>query len=173
MHKFDEIANDYSNICSFSSKLKLYNDALLEGIQSVAFNQLTLLNENLYNRKYNKLDNSKRLDSNKKALYSRMMLSYFNIGVQQEHLKRTADCEISYNRSRALASVIGDKEIIKRLSKSANANSNKNSNNNNTYNVNSANSSKLNNFGMLSSGNNNTQSFPNFTLYSADSSEIK
>lgn len=174
VHKYDEIANDYSNICSFSSKLKLYNDALLEGMQSVAFNQLTLLNENLYNRKYNKLDKTKSLNSNKKALYSRMMLSYFNIGVQQEHLKRTSDCEISYNRSRALAAVIGDKEIIKRLSKSANTagNRNSNSNNNNSNHVISSHNSR-NNFSMQNNSNNNTQNLPNFTLYSADSSEIK
>jgi len=101
VHKYDEIANDYSNICSFSSKLKFHSEAIVEGMHSVALNQLTLLNENLYNRKYNKLDKINKLDSNKKALFSRMMLSYFNIGVQQEHLKRHTDCEISYNRSRA------------------------------------------------------------------------
>ena len=141
-------------------------------MQSVALNQLTLLNENLYNRKYNKLDKSSKLDSNKKALNSRMMLSYFNIGVQQEHLKRTSDCEVSYNRSRALATIIGDKEIVKRLSKSTNNNSNRNSNNNNSYYANSANNSKNNNFSSQNN-NNNTQNFPYFTLYSADSSEIK
>jgi len=150
--------------------LKSYNDALLEGMQSVAFNQLTLLNENLYNRKYKKLKKSRNLNSDKKALYSRMMLSYFNIGVQQEHLKRTADCEASYNRSRALAEVIGDKEIIKRLSKSANNTANKNSNNNSHY-VISANESKINN--SKQNSNNNTQNFLNFTLYSTDTNEIK
>lgn len=139
-------------------------------MQSVAFNQLTLLNENLYNRKYKKLEKSRNLDANKKGLYSRMMLSYFNIGVQQEHLKRTTDCEISYRRSKALAAVIGDKEIMKRLSKSVNNNANKNSNNNSHY-VNSANESKINNYSMHNI--NNTQNFQNFTLYSADANEIK
>ncbi len=142
-------------------------------MQSVAFNQLSLLNENLYNRKYNKLEKSRNLDSKKKALYSRMMLSYFNIGVQQEHLKRTSDCEISYNRSRAFAAIIGDKEIAKRLSKSANNNLNKNSNNSSYQQVKSANNSKLNSYSLHNNNSNNTQNFPNFTLYSADSSEIK
>ncbi len=102
-----------------------------------------------------------------------MMLSYFNIGVQQEHLKRNTDCETSYHRSRALAAVIGDKEIIKRLSKSANNAGNKNPNNNNSIQVNSSNNSKMNNFSLQNNSNNNTQNFPNFTVYSTDASEIK
>lgn len=170
MHKFDEIANDYSNICSFTSKLKNFNDALIEGMHSLALNQLTLLNENLYNRKYKKSEKP-RLDVNKKSLYSRMMLSYFNIGVQQEHLKRHTDCEVSYNRSRALASVIGDKEIQKRLSKSVtNDKQNKNSTNV-SYNQNSANNSKINNYNFSSS--NSSNNYQNFTLYSPEISEIK
>lgn len=142
-------------------------------MQSVALNQLSLLNENLYNRKYKKLEKSKNLDAHKKALYSRMMLSYFNIGVQQEHLKRNNDCEISYNRSRALAQIIGDKEIVKRLSKSVNGNNTNNKNaNNSSYIQNSANNSKMNINNNFPSQN-STNNFPNFTLYSPEVCEIK
>lgn len=97
--------------------MKRYDEALVEGMQSVAFNQLSLLNENLYNRKYKKFDKLKRIDANKKSLYNRMMLSYFNIGVQQEHLKRYSDCDVSYNRARGIAFLINDKGIMKRLTK--------------------------------------------------------
>ncbi len=141
--------------------MKFHSEALVEGMHSVALNQLTLLNENLYNRKYKKLDKIKKLDLNKKALFSRMMLSYFNIGVQQEHLKRHTDCEVSYNRSRSLASMIGDKDILKRLSKSANKESNKNSHYN-SFNHNSSLNSKVN--------NNNSQ---NSIFQTFDLSELK
>jgi len=132
-------------------------------MHSVALNQLTLLNENLYNRKFKKLDKP-NLNSQKKALYSRMMLSYFNIGVQQEHLKRHTDCEVSYNRSRNLASLIGDKEIVKRLSKSVN-NVNSKHSHSNSHVQNLSNNSKNN--------HNNSNNFVNNSLYSTEVSEIK
>lgn len=140
-------------------------------MQSVALNQLTLLNENLYNRKFQKLNKNKSLDLIKKSLYSRMMLAYFNIGVQQEYLKRSNDCEVSYNRSRALANLIGDKAILKRLSKSAN--NSKNMNTNNNSNSISVNNSTMNKNIPQSFSNINSTSMPNFTLYAPEVNDIK
>lgn len=143
-------------------------------MQSVALNQLTLLNENLYNRKYKKLDKLKQMDASKKSLYNRMMLSYFNIGVQQEHLKRYSDCEVSYNRSRAIASLINDRGILKRLTKTQSMNGGKGtstsiydksqySNNNNSRHMNS----------IRSSCSKDHSNYPNFSLYNQDVCDIK
>lgn len=137
-------------------------------MQSVAFNQLSLLNENLYNRKYKKYDKFKTLDSNKKALYSRMMLSYFNIGVQQEHLKRYVDSEISYNRSRGIASLINDKAILKRLTKSQSKLAKGTSNS--IYDRSNSNVSKIQ---SVRSSTKDHSNFPNFSLYNIEISDIK
>lgn len=134
-------------------------------MHSLALNQLTLLNENLYNRKYNKLDKTRNvLDSSKKALFSRMMLSYFNIGVQQEYMKRNLDCEVSYGKSRNLANKIGDKAILKRLSNSSNKKTSSN------YNLSHSNSNLNNKHNQSGSNVGNSQ---NFTLYSPEINEIK
>lgn len=73
--KYSEIANDYSNLCAIDNNLKNYNDALLNGMHSLVLNQL----DDLTNRLYNK--NSEKKNMN-------LVLSYYNLGVQQEFLKR-------------------------------------------------------------------------------------
>lgn len=150
--------------------MKRYDEALVEGMQSVAFNQLSLLNENLYNRKYKKFDKLKRIDANKKSLYNRMMLSYFNIGVQQEHLKRYSDCDVSYNRARGIASLINDKGIMKRLTKTQSMGKGTSTSlyDKSSY---SNNVSKLNMNSMRNITKDNSN--PNFSLYYQDIGEIK
>ena len=142
-------------------------------MQSVALNQLSLLNENLYNRKYKKVDKLKQIDANKKALYNRMMLSYFNIGVQQEHLKRYSDCEVSYNRSRAIAGLINDKAILRRLTKTQTFTGKGTSTSlydKSQYSSN-GNISKMNTKSQRGSQDNSN--YPNFSLYSPDVCDIK
>jgi len=144
-------------------------------MQSVALNQLSLLNENLYNRKYNKLDKAKQMDANKKSLYNRMMLSYFNIGVQQEHLKRYSDCEVSYNRSRGIASLINDKAILRRLTKTQSMHGGGGKGTSTSmYDKSqySSNASKLNMNSVRNNSKDNSN-YPNFSLYNQDVCDIK
>jgi hypothetical protein len=144
-------------------------------MQSVALNQLTLLNENLYNRKFKKLDKTTKLNSSKKSLYNRMMLSYFNIGVQQEHLKRYGDSEVSYNRSRTIASIINDKGILKRLTKTQSMHNPGKGTSNSLYDksqYSNNNNSKLN-MNSMRSNSKDQSNYPNFSLYNSEISEIK
>jgi hypothetical protein len=143
-------------------------------MQSVALNQLTLLNENLYNRKFKKLDKTSKMNSYKKSLYNRMMLSYFNIGVQQEHLKRYSDCEVSYNRSRIIASTINDKGILKRLTKTQSMHNAGKGTSSSLYDKSqySNNNSKLN-MNSMRSNSKDQSNYPNFSLYNNDFCEIK
>ena len=140
-------------------------------MQSVALNQLSLLNENLYNRKYQKLDKLKHMDASKKSLYNRMMLSYFNIGVQQEHLKRYLDAEVSYGRSRAIASLVNDKAILKRLSNTQTTMGGKGTSNSlydkSQYSVNSKNNGSL-----VKNTSKDLSNYPNFSLYNQDEIEF-
>lgn len=143
-------------------------------MQSVAFNQLSLLNENLYNRKYKKYDKLRQMDTSKRSLYNRMMLSYFNIGVQQEHLKRYIDCEVSYNRSKAIAGLINDKGIIKRLTKTQSMIAGKGTSTS-VYDKSNSNYSQNNSRHMNSirSNSKDYSNYANFSSYCQDICEIK
>ena len=108
-----DLASSFSQLCTFENKLKAYNDSLLSGMQSLALNQFTYLN-NLYSSKNLKKrfnieeehennkeeeDTYKETSSNENKPTINLILSYYNIGVQQEFLKRFKDSDISFKKS--------------------------------------------------------------------------
>jgi vacuolar-type H+-ATPase subunit I/STV1 len=112
------IANDYSNICAIDNQLKNYQDALLSGMQSLALNQLNLLNKNFKARepKSDKINNEIADENNEEknvkqtkekstvntissTSANNLVLSYYNLGVQQEFLKREHDAKVSFSES--------------------------------------------------------------------------
>jgi hypothetical protein len=136
------IANDYSNICAIENQLKNYQDALLNGMQSLALNQLNLLsrkfksktkkNENIITEitevnssiaegknpeitgKQIEGKNTVNLISSNSA--NNLVLSYYNLGVQQEFLKREHDSKISFYLSEHYSKkFITDPVLMKKL----------------------------------------------------------
>lgn len=104
-----------------------------------------------------------------------MMLSYFNIGVQQEHLKRYSDCEVSYNRSRIIANIINDKGILKRLTKTQSMHNAGKGTSSSMYDKSGYSTANNNSKGNLNSmrGSRDNSNYPNFSLYNNDYCEIK
>lgn len=90
------IANTNLQLCAFQSQMKDYNEALLSGLQSLALNQLNLVHKVIGKRVKNTRKNES-LSSNSKETSEistnsmSVMLSYYNIGVQQEFLKRVSE----------------------------------------------------------------------------------
>lgn len=110
---YNDIANNYSNLCGIDNQLKNYYDAFMNGLHSLTLNQLTILNEKMINRK-NKISTAKT-DS------SILTVSYWNVGVQQEYLKRIHDCKLSFDKSRNFSAngsgkkLTIDKKFLKKI----------------------------------------------------------
>ena len=98
---YTDIAKDLSNNCAFDNKLKNYQEALNEGMQSLALNQLTKIN--------NKFFGSSSTNKNSESLNKVETLSYYNIGVQQEFLNRMKDSKISFKNATEITNLNSDK----------------------------------------------------------------
>jgi hypothetical protein len=112
---YNEIAADYSNVSALDNRLKNYHDALIDGMHSLALYQLTFLNSKLDGKKnagdMNNIDNTV-ISSNSNNL----VLSYYNLGVQQEFLKRFEDSTTSFNKSQSCVKINStDKNLINKL----------------------------------------------------------
>lgn len=81
------ISKDYSNLCSLDNNMKNNYKALISAMQSLAINQF----EKLF---------CDKTDEDYDNINKNMCYSYYNLGVQQEFLKRNKDCKASFAGSK-------------------------------------------------------------------------
>ena len=87
-----EVANCCLQLCAFNSQIKDHNEALSNGLQALALNQLALVdsiidkNLNLAELSSNKSEHSSEISVSRNDM--ELTLSYYNVGVEQEYLKR-------------------------------------------------------------------------------------
>lgn len=87
-----DIANCYLQLCAFNSKIKNHVEALSNGMQSLILNQFVIVDKIIDKN----INSNKELNTNTSELgiYSKvsnemeLTLSYYNVGAEQEHLKR-------------------------------------------------------------------------------------
>ena len=85
-------ANCCLQLCAFQSHIKEHNNSLLNGLQSLALNQLAQV-QTIFTKKLRNIDdnsnNSKKTEiANDTSGSTNIIICYYNIGVQQENLKR-------------------------------------------------------------------------------------
>jgi hypothetical protein len=88
--------------------MKNYHEGLVNSMQALALSQL----QNIFKNKGGNSDekpvtsgsfkNVTTIGSNNKSNDIGISLNYYNLGVQQEYMRRKKDCEISYNLSKRL-----------------------------------------------------------------------
>jgi len=101
---YNNLALDFSNLCAIDNKLNLHHESLINGLHSLAINRLSSLMDKLNNRINNNnqaQENRKESEenNNKKDILNNQnfSISYYNIAVQQEFLKRNEDSKISFS----------------------------------------------------------------------------
>jgi hypothetical protein len=98
----NEIANDFTNLSAIENKIGSNYESLLHGMQALALNGLSLVNLKLNAPK----------EEIRTELLDTLSLSYYNLGVQQEFLKRKVDSEVSFAKSEQFSN-IKTKKIVK------------------------------------------------------------
>jgi hypothetical protein len=97
LSSLSDLASNYANLSSTDSCSNLHQDAIVSALQSLALNQLQVIAKKSD-------DKGKMMSSFDKTELSptnmELSLSYYNLGVQQEYLKRGSDSEVSFEMSR-------------------------------------------------------------------------
>ncbi len=99
---FGDLIGNYTNLSSINCRMKEHQEGLINSMQALALCQL----QNILQRKNSNNDEKGRttnsfnqlntITSNLKTNETHLSLNYYNLGVQQEYMRRRKDSEISY-----------------------------------------------------------------------------
>ena len=102
---FNDVVGNYTNLSSIDCKMKNYNDGLINSMHALALSQLQIIFKKNSNsdEKVSTIGTFKQANTTGSIVKNAdtdLSLNYYNLGVQQEYMRRRKDSEISYELSK-------------------------------------------------------------------------
>jgi hypothetical protein len=102
---FNDVIGNYTNLSSIDCKMKNYHNGMINSMHALALSQLQIIFKNNSNSDEKGITSSTLKQANTTISIPNhtncdLSLNYYNLGVQQEYIRRKKDCEISYELSK-------------------------------------------------------------------------